>query len=339
MNVGVIARVDDRGLGTMTTRIARAYATRVLAIDAGRWSPFPQHLDRLPGATVARWDQHQQLDEATVREWLAGLDVVYTAETLYDWRIVEWASDAGARLVVHVMPELLRPDWAAIPGITWWAPTGWLRATLPAGHRVVPVPGPDPRRGEPEATGDRVRFLHVAGHTAAGDRNGTFAVYEAARRLTVGCDVEIQSQDGRADFTNVAPAVALSTRGPVDDPAGIYAGHDVLVMPRRYGGLCLPVLEAMAAGLAVVMPECPPNDEWPTCRFPVSRWTRMRTPAGEVPVAIPSTSGLVEVLDALARDPAGVDEARIAARLFAETNTVDALRPVYVDEFALAAGL
>jgi glycosyltransferase involved in cell wall biosynthesis len=33
----------------------------------------------------------------------------------------------------------------------------------------------------------------------------------------------------------------------------LYEGFDALIMPRRYGGLCLPMNEALTSGLPVIM--------------------------------------------------------------------------------------
>jgi hypothetical protein len=39
-----------------------------------------------------------------------------------------------------------------------------------------------------------------------------------------------------------------------------YKDGDVLVIPRKYGGLCLPMQEALAHGIPVIMPDIEPND-------------------------------------------------------------------------------
>jgi glycosyltransferase involved in cell wall biosynthesis len=41
-----------------------------------------------------------------------------------------------------------------------------------------------------------------------------------------------------------------------------YDQGDVLVAPRRYGGLHLPALEALGAGMPVVMTDISPNNTW-----------------------------------------------------------------------------
>ena len=45
-----------------------------------------------------------------------------------------------------------------------------------------------------------------------------------------------------------------------DDQWRLYADFDALIMPRRYGGLCLPLNEALTGGLPVIMSHTSPND-------------------------------------------------------------------------------
>ena len=45
-----------------------------------------------------------------------------------------------------------------------------------------------------------------------------------------------------------------------DDQWRLYAGFNALIMPRRYGGLCLPMNEALTSGLPVIMSNTSPND-------------------------------------------------------------------------------
>jgi glycosyltransferase involved in cell wall biosynthesis len=49
--------------------------------------------------------------------------------------------------------------------------------------------------------------------------------------------------------------------GDPDDQAELYTDFDALILPRRYGGLCLPMNEALLSGLPVIMPDCSPNND------------------------------------------------------------------------------
>src|SRR5262249_55476915 len=142
-------------------------------------------------------------------DWLDGLDVVYSAETFYDWRLVEWARDRGVATVLHVMPELLGAISPAQMPPRLWRPTGWRMSELPAGTEVVPVPVAADRfcdfRPSSEADGP-LRVLHVAGRRAAADRNGTLSLYQALRTVGERVEITITTQDDRLPLVTGRPA-------------------------------------------------------------------------------------------------------------------------------------
>jgi glycosyltransferase involved in cell wall biosynthesis len=47
----------------------------------------------------------------------------------------------------------------------------------------------------------------------------------------------------------------------IEDNTEMYKEMDLLVLPRRYGGLCIPMLEALSAGIPVIMPNISPNED------------------------------------------------------------------------------
>ena len=344
LRVGMLARCEDRGLGIQTWEWYRHIEPdRTLLVEMGdRARNFRQSPERYPDATRVVLGGDDRLDEATVRAWLRGLDVVYTAETFYDWRIVEWANDLGVATVCHVNPEFyvhrVRPDLTA--PTRWWNPTSWRMGTLPKGARHVPVPiatdrWPDARDRivDRVAKGDRIRFLHVVGHPAAADRNGTRLFLSAVRRTTAAFDVGLSTQSGRLPAMRWPKAVRWSTTtDSVDNYWRLYDDADVLVIPRRYGGLCLPALEAMGAGLAVVMPAVSPQvDDWPPVRtVPTTARGSIDTPAGRVPLHDVAVGALTSLLDEWAQDQPGTRAEGLRARLWAEGRSWDRLRPEIV---------
>lgn len=340
MKVGVIARAEDRGLGIQTWEAARHLdPERVLVVDVDNPERFPLHLDRFPGATVARltYDGRSThwLPEGLVRDWLAGLDVVFSCETLYDWRLAEWARDAGAATVVQLNPEFFVHHREELPAPTvWWNPTTWRMDRLPAGTRHVPVPVALDRFASSEVEKPeqgQLRALHVVGRPAMGDRNGTELLSKAMRRVT-GVALTVTSQ---RETVHGAAVV-----GNVPDYWRLYDDQDVLVMPRRYGGLCLPAQEAAAAGLAVVMPACPPNDTmWPIVPVQWQYRGEVMVPAGSIPLAETNARDLAIVLGRLAAEPEELAAARKAARAWAEEHSWEALLPLYREELGRAAEL
>jgi len=340
MRVGLIARAEDRGLGNLTWEFHRhVQPERTLVVDMGTLARgFQPHLDRYPDATVAAFDG-ATLPEQLVREWLDGLDVIYSAETFYDWHLLTWAAEAGVATVLHVMPEFYRHVAEDLPHPTaTWAPTPWRWDTLPADTRLVPVPVATDRFQRTLGYDGPLRVLHVAGHRAAGDRNGTLQLAQALRRVTQPMRVRMLTQDPRLPAMRVARSVQLEV-----EPGGrghywdLYDDADVLALPRRYGGLSLPVQEALAAGLAVVMPDVDPNAWWPTIRVPATSRGALNTPGGPVPLYAANPTRLARTLDVLAAEPDVLPAAREAAAAWVAEHSWEALLPVYLDQLAEAA--
>lgn len=330
MKVGLVARCEDRGLGVMTWAFHRNMApdrTLLIRPSAKIGGGFVQYPDRFPGALEVSWDGGD-LDEGLVRGWLDGLDVVYSAETFYDHRIVEWAADAGVATVLHVMPELWNPAWPE-PTATW-LPTSW-RAEHHPGAVRVPVPVAEWRpRGIPR---DELRVLHVAGHRAMADRNGTLTFLQSLRMVRARIEATMVCQDRRGPRSQgVPPHVHYrSVLGPQESLSPFLAEADVVVIPRRYGGLCLPALEAISAGCVVVMPDCVPNHEWPVMTVPCSPAPNtIRTAAGHIEMIHVEPRGVAAAIDELAADPARVATLSEASSWWCFSNTWDALRPAYV---------
>jgi glycosyltransferase involved in cell wall biosynthesis len=274
--------------------------------------------------------------------FFAGLDVAVFYETAYDHRAYDIAHAAGCRTVLMAMPEFHRHATEDLPHPdVVWAPTTWRLDTLPVGTRVVPVPVV-PQVAEPPGRGGLLRVLHVAGHRTSGDRNGTIAFLRALRLLRCNVAIRVVSQDRRLPNVQQLPRHMPVTIeiGGVEDWHRLYDHADLLVMPRRYGGLCLPVQEALAAGLGVAMTDCEPNHTtWPVAPVSGTLGTTIRTPGGPVTLYDPDPASIAETIDRLAGNPADVDALKIRARTWAATHTWDILAPLYRAELERALSL
>lgn len=352
MKIGLIARGEDRGLGTLTREFARHMPierTLLIRPDSSRDAGLAQHRDWFAEDALRTgwtWD----LDPTLMRKFLDGLDVVYSAETFYDWRMCDLARELGVRTVCHLMPEYFKhapgvsnrfPDDLPAPDV-WWNPTSWRAEHLPPDVEVVPVPvALDRFTIHDSCTDGSPRWLHVAGSRAASDRNGTRIVMEALRHLRGEHVVIIRSQ-GEPFYPNgsAGPNVHIeSHHRDLADYWDLYSDADALVMPRRYGGLCLPAQEAMGAGLALVMPSVEPQvSTWPIIPIRAPFENRITTSAGSIPICAPDPADLAAQMDHLAahRDLLRAEQQR--ARTAAEAISWERLRPVYLDalERALA---
>lgn len=339
MKLGLIARSDPRGLGNQTRAVHdHLHPDRTLVVDMGDLGRgYPTHPHWYPNAVTLPFDGHR-LPELQVRSWLDGLDVVYTAETPYDHRLPTWCRQHGVALVVHMNPEF--DTWTTDPTKArphaFWSATTWRHQLLPEGTRVVPMPvAPHPRARRRDGSGG---FLHVVGRRAMADRNGTRIVFQAWRACRQKQRWTITTQD-RLALARPPRHIDLHVSGPIDDPDELYDMGDILVLPRRYGGLCLPAQEAMAAGLAVVMPAVSPNLDWPILPVEARRGPAVRCAAGVVRTADVAPRDLGKLVDQLLMDPAQVADLSARSLAWAAEHSWDALAPRWMEELEAVADL
>lgn len=340
VRVGLIARGEDRGLGIQTWEWSRAMRPdATLLVDMGELGGgFPIHHGRYSSnATVAAFDGIKFRDEQLVRAWLEQIDVAYTAETFYDTRLPHWCDEHDVRLAVHVNPEFWKwqREQQAWPAMRWWAPTAWRLDTLPASTTVVPVPVPLDRWPAPAPEREHPVFVHVVGHRAAADRNGTSLLLAAVQRMAGPFRLRLITQGQRLPVPTMAPGVHVELHtGGVVDYWRLYEDADVLVMPRRYGGLCLPANEAAGAGLALVMTDCSPNTRWPITAVRSSPTSHLPTPAGDVPLAGADVAHLAQILRRLADDHEHRHAQQRLARSWAEVMSWEQQRPQILERLA-----
>lgn len=276
MRLGVIARADYTGLGYQTSDFISAMgADKALIINM---SPIHDRF-RLNDGTVEQiqrtadesrilhlqgWphpSQHPVNLERELIEWfLADLDIIYTVETPYYYWLFADAERRGIKTVLHynyeyldycASPQLPRPTEFWSPCSDWGIHTDRLRsADINPYVMPVPIQPPDPgvvREGA-------VNFYHCAGNYMPEDRNGTELVLEAWRHVKSDARLRITSFFKPKDHVERVLWTQASANRWVH-----FRTSDVLLFPRRFGGLCMPLLEAMACGMVPVMSDCPPN--------------------------------------------------------------------------------
>lgn len=337
MRIGCLVRTENRGLGYQSRAFLREMGAIPLVISIPNRSEHvcPADLSLYPDAPVARVHAGWRLEPGVVRPWLDTIDLLWTAETCYSDDLTAWCREQGVATVIHANPEFvpvsLRGYGLGSPD-AWWSATPWRLDVMPRGTEVVPWPV------EPavpvELHDGPCRWLHVQGRAAVGDRNGSEVVFAALRYLRRPCSVRIVTQERSLPRLRVPGHVQVEmVAGGVDSPADLYADADALVYPRRYGGLSLVTNEAMAAGLAVVMPNVPPNyDVWPCRLVPAHGGALVHTAAGNVLAHDVHPAELAEVMDSFA-DPTVRHGWQEQSRAWAAQHSWDALRGDYLRRF------
>lgn len=319
VSLGILARCDGGGLASITREVHRHLApTRTLLLDLeeqGRGDCTPD--DYLAG-DVFRCAWKGGLADRAI-DWVcaAGIDTLWTAEIAYDPRLWPEAHRRGIRTVCYAMPELAA--WPSPPR-TVHVPTVWRLDQLP---NAIVLPLPVARDRLPFRERKRVEHLfHVAG-AAMLDRNGTQILLDALRfvtadvRLTVRAERPIRVPACRVDVEVVdAPTVDYWAIYPDD--------ADLLVMPRRYGGLSCVVQEAASLGIPALMLASDPYAQEPfvtTVPSVGSRDERMK--GGRVPVHSADPRALAAAIDWLAAHPDAHVGASREAGVWAEQHAWD----------------
>lgn len=316
MNCGLFgARADRRGLAALSENLRRNLPfAKTLVLDFEQHRPFRAEPGRFPGADVMGYDA--VMAEPSWDWWLDGLDSVLLLETPYTPRIIEDARARGVKVLLLAMPEYLDP---AVKPDVLLLPTSWLADRHPDAV-VLPVPVepiyPDPGHW----------ILHPAGSPAMGDRNGTRLILDASRGVR---RVLVRAQHP-PDLPWHSAVVEV---GDLPEPVDVFAGAVAVVIPRRYGGLSLPMQDAMGAGLPLLATDCEPYGSQlpPEARLPIRGWRTMHTSGGSIPVFDTDASDIALALNRVMRDDGLRSYLATASRAWADEHCWDALRPAWLD--------
>lgn len=246
--IGLIARMDKSGLGYQTKALYELLKPdKLLVINS---QPFNQRV-QFPG-----WyrDSEYVVSDGFITDELADtflndIDVVITCEVPYNDNLYRMARERGIKTVLQPNAELNphfreremdKPD-------AFFLPSTWYEAeTRALGIPTYLCPPPitiKPVDHEIKKENRQLKVLHISAR-AIHDRNGT----QIVRRLPNlgGVTIDIHDQ----------------IINNVDNMEEIYRnGYHVVLLPRRYGGLCLPMLESLALGIPVIMPDISPNND------------------------------------------------------------------------------
>lgn len=336
--LGLIARCDARGLGHLTKSFfdhMHPDKTLVIELDFGEWDQHPEWYDHpAREVEVVSVGPDLRLRRSVIDGFLKGLDVVYTAETWYDDTLVRRAHALGVKVVCHGMPELCDHRKSQTPAgpVEWWWPTGWLtdNPLLPDGP-IVPIPHlskPDHCMTASPSVGP-LQVLHVAA-AAMADRNGTNA-FAAAMNL-VEADINITIVDQGARNPRVIDMIdrhAIAYSDGNDDRWINYVGQHVLVHTRRYGGLSITANEAAAAGLALVLTDRYPENNWPGLTVPSLGSKRQRMKFGNVQVDSPDPAAIASAITLLADNRDTLAQLQADSLRWSEAHSWERLAPTY----------
>lgn len=282
MRLGLIARADNSGLGIQTHEFySHMKPSKTMVVDISHLNSNAIFPERYPDAIIIKGFP----EASDIDNFLRDLDVVFVAESPYNYYLYSRAKQLGVKIAVQYNYEFF--DWFAYPDYPTpdllIAPSQWHYIDVEAWARVrnikhIYLHCPVNREKLKFRTIRQARtFLHIAGRSAAYDRNGTKTVIEASKLLKTDANIIIhfQGEQGLAHQTTMTTAdyeAYAQEHGDLDkltivkrefpDYSKVYALGDVLIMPRRYGGNCLPLNEALSVGMPAIMTNISPNNDF-----------------------------------------------------------------------------
>lgn len=264
--LGIIARMDlGSGLQSQSLNLCKMLKPdKVLLIDSSPFNEAKQVPELYEGFNTDKAWGFPQMD--VYRTWLQGLTHILTAETFYNDNVINYCLRNNIKTYVQpnyeFMDAMVQPRTAPT---MYLMPSYWkleeVRAQYPETVYLPPPLFPNDFKKARDANFKRSgkRFLHIVGKYASKDRNGTKSLIEALKYTTEDFELVIRTQS-ELDFWTDDPRVKLEIKN-VEETQELYTDFDAMILPRRYGGLCLPMNEALMSGLPVIMTDISPNNQ------------------------------------------------------------------------------
>jgi len=275
MNLCIIARADLTGLGQQSRNWVRLLnPDKLIVINSKPFNGNDQFFEWYNNCKNAyRIDGFiQQRDISSI---LNGIDVLLTFEIPYNYQLISEARRRGIKTIIQnnweftdylQQPQLPLPDllvnhsyWhlddqrKLWPDITEYCPTPLFIEDFNDVYEQ------NLNRSDSK-TGIK-RFLHIAGRNTYLDRNGTDDLLAAIKLIPQDIQFELVIQTQTTEVKNADDPRITIDKVSQSDPKNLYRGFDAFIMPRRYAGGCLPMTEALASGLPVIMTDIDPNDK------------------------------------------------------------------------------
>lgn len=292
MKIGLLAYSSNTGLAYQTLEFAKHIGChKILITDLSQLNRMPVHHERFEGLSN-ELKIYEGIPNDDAMEWLSDdVDLIFVCETPLNFNLFEMARDKGVKTIMQYNYEFLnyyrdnklpKPDVLASP--SFW----YLEDTRNANFaRVEYLPVPiDTEKIQPREITEIKTISHIGGRPAQHDRNGTADFI----RFAVSTFEQVNYKDIQYQVFMQMPQEMGSSRvyydlKPLIDDAktvmkdrihflfdtpnylDMYKDADLMILPRKYGGLCLPLWESLAHGIPVMMPRISPNnavlpDEW-----------------------------------------------------------------------------
>lgn len=336
------ARHDNTGLGIQTKEFYdhiepdKTLVVDISALNASRGKISKLYPERYPknAEIISGFPGQHEVDR-----FLRDLDIVFMIESPYTYQIIDEAKRRGIKTVLQYNYEFLdyfeRPEWPMPDCLA--SPTVWnidiVKQRFGIRSKVVHLPVPVNRQRLPFKPRTKAKtFLHIAGHKTLDNRNGTDVVLEAID-LVKSKDVEFRIYTQHSINAPANISVRVETK-EVENYWELYGNEEILLLPRKYGGLSLQMQESLSVGMVPVMTNVLPQNTFLDeeglilCSGLKKLYTRMNLNSYQVNPKV-----LADKIDQLVESP------KLVARLSHHSNKLataiswEKLKPVYFELF------
>lgn len=259
MRLGLIVRADKTGLGYQTKAFYdHLKPAKTMLIDISMLNGQPQYYGWYEDVFIVKGFPNAM----QIKSFLQDLDCVFTCETPYNYELYQIARQMGVKTVNQYNPEFFdhfthsypKPDMLINPSkwlyneVDVWCRDNGVK------HKYIHFPvDRDKFKFRKRST---KKLMHIAGKPAANDRNGTWDFMRAVPNGIVTTQSEELARSVRQRYSH------CNVWTNIPNPEDIYTYGDVMILPRKYGGNCLPLNEAISSGMPVIMPDISPNNQF-----------------------------------------------------------------------------
>lgn len=300
MRIGLIARSDNGGIAAQSLAFAEHLPIEVtLVVDLQDKGRGPLHSYDWPNPIHVAGPQIN--DFQAVNWFLDQCDVILTVETFYNGLIIDLARRRGIPRVRYANPELYKPEGETHIVL----PTTWEIERFEKYPNVTMIrQGIDIPDNIDEMKRDRNAqvLLHMTA-PAMLDRNGTIQFFGALNKCRQSFVAKIVGPNRLKYHESGKQQYIYETKYVKDRFAWYSDDIDLLVLPRRYAGLSLPMLEAASRGIPTITTDLSPQNTWfgPDALVKADTGIPMPMVGGQFRVHTVDVDALARKLDHLAK--------------------------------------
>lgn len=254
VKIALIARMDNSGLGTLSWEFARNLKPhKVLLVDNDANQSFPERYSDFDNR-IAKTSIQGQL-----RDWLLDdVDVLLSIETFYDWSLIKDCRRKNIKTALYTMIEMSPDPLPLVPDLCICPSKIDVDRFADYRHVLIPPPVALDRIHWKKRT-KATTFIHTASHGGVRGRKGTGVFLDAIKQVKADVKFIIYTWKGGIDFYDKRTEIKTVN---FKNYWQLWREGDVLVYPQGANGICLPIIEAMTAGMGVITTDFYPFNEY-----------------------------------------------------------------------------